>query len=480
MNAKNLCRLGWLFFGLAVCLAATACRTTCREEGGAGTTRAALSGSRSGGVTRGSEIEEAVLQKLRRIIIPELSFRPPATIIDALDFFKQASADYDDPAVPFERRGVSLVLKLPVSGSSQSMPGANEDPFAAAVTSTNGIPVIPALSARFISLYDAIQLVSDVTGMKFRIVRGCVMIVPKDEPDGELITRTYNVLTPMYERMSGPQDEVEDQQNGCGHAGASPFDPCQSKTFYEQMGVKWPSGSSITYLAAFGKLRVTNTRENLDRFEQVLRDLNVLPCLLDIEMQVVAFRQRDIDRLLAGGGVSMESLVELRKKGRVKLVSTARASTKSGQEVIVKAVREVLFPTELGTDCRACSNQTCGASVPGALVPRGFEMRDVGMTLQLVPEISAEGRTINIMLNPQWVTLDGWETYAAVGGRTHKTLPFRQPVFGVTSFQTQVTVEDSGTVLLGSVSTPDGEWVHVGFLTARLADVQSELSGERQ
>ena len=103
-------------------------------------------------------------------------------------------------------------------------------------------------------------------------------------------------------------------------------------------------------------------------------------------------------------------------------------------------------------------------------MPCNFEMREIGMILQVVPERSHDtihDTSINVLLNPQWTTLDGWETYpvAVASGGTHRTFPFRQPVFGVTSVQTQATVENGGTVLLGSTSTPDGEWVHVGFLT---------------
>jgi type II secretory pathway component GspD/PulD (secretin) len=110
-------------------------------------------------------------------------------------------------------------------------------------------------------------------------------------------------------------------------------------------------------------------------------------------------------------------------------------------------------------------------------------MREVGMILQVVPEIAAaEHSQINVMLNPRWVTLDRWETYPAdlAAGWAHKTLSFRQPVFGMTSFQTQACVKDGGTVLLGSCSTPDGKWVHVGFLTVKRVDVQAGPLGCKQ
>ena len=114
-------------------------------------------------------------ETLRRIIIPELKFEPPATLIDAIDFFKQASRDYDDPKIPVDQRGVGLVLKLRANDSENRN---GEDPFAVSSDSNNDIPVIQKLSARFISLYDALKLVCDVTGYQFSTRGGFVMITP--------------------------------------------------------------------------------------------------------------------------------------------------------------------------------------------------------------------------------------------------------------------------------------------------------------
>ncbi len=117
---------------------------------------------------------------LSRIIIPEVKFDPPATLIDAMDFFKQASRDYDDPKIPLEKRGVSLVLRLREHDSGTRALADNEDPFAVPATDCDA-PVLPPISARFISLYDALRLVCDVTGYTFDIRGGLVMITPKHD-----------------------------------------------------------------------------------------------------------------------------------------------------------------------------------------------------------------------------------------------------------------------------------------------------------
>ena len=162
--------------------------------------------------------------------------------------------------------------------------------------------------------------------------------------------------------------------------------------------------------------------------------------------------------------------MDLRRKGKSKPVASATVVTKSGQEAIVKAVREVIYPTELLTDL---DQAKCHVAVQGgaqALVPGCLTTREVGMILQVTPSIATpDASQINVTLYPRWVTLDGWKFFPAdrASGWTHQTLSFKQPIFGVTSFETQTVVEAGKTVLLGSSSTPDGKWVHVGFLTVK-------------
>jgi len=116
---------------------------------------------------------------LKEIIIPEVTFRPPATLIDALDFFKQASRDYGDPDLPVDQRGVSLCLKLRDKQDDQE--DRADDPFSVDPFVNNGAPEIPVMSARFISLYDALKLVCEITGYKLKLRGGIIMIVPCEE-----------------------------------------------------------------------------------------------------------------------------------------------------------------------------------------------------------------------------------------------------------------------------------------------------------
>jgi len=128
--------------------------------------------------------EELVYKKLNSIMIPEAILCPPATLVDAIDFLRQVSRDFDDPAIPVEQRGVNMILKLPPVSS-------NATAFA---TVTTGVPGVPNIRLRRVPLYDTLDLVCDLTGMAFLIRGNVVMIVPRNDPMIQAQTRSDPVL----------------------------------------------------------------------------------------------------------------------------------------------------------------------------------------------------------------------------------------------------------------------------------------------
>ena len=446
MNRKNAKRLGWLMVGMAVCLTAPACRTCKDAERDTGTVSALP-------ITN-----DNVIRKLETVVIPKMAFLPPATIIDAVEFFIQASRDYDDPNIPLAQRGISFMLRLPRVSTGETCDVVR--PFTAATRTEYVVPEIPKLSARDIGLYDAIKLICDVTGMKMTVRRGTVCIEPIELIE-DWTTRIYNLPPPPC----GVCGRIHEYYQAHDMHAAASFD---WKALFESLGVAWPEGcSSIKTHALTGKLQITNLPENLALIEQILDDMIEEPRQINVEMQIIAFRRANIEKLQLAGNVTQESLMALRKKGNAKLVATASAMTKSGQEAIVKATQQLSHLPE-----RSMGNANVMVTAE-TLVPHDSEMRDVGMILQVVPEfLFANDPTINVMIYSEWVTLDRWETYPAdvVMGRTHKQRPRRLPVLTTTCFNTQVTLENGETFLLGGSSTPDGKWVHYGFLKATLLE----------
>ena len=235
------------------------------------------------------------------------------------------------------------------------------------------------------------------------------------------------------------------------------------KFLSEQSGVTWPDGSQIIHpLNEKAQVIIHNTRSNINKLE-VFFGWFTEGRQVALELEVFAFRVKDVEDLLNRSGVSYGSLLDLRKKGRAKLVTTARSVTRSGQETVVKDIQELLYPAEM--DYKGVTNQN---AIAWALVPSKFEMQEIGTILQLVPEFGESGTSIRLMLNPKWVVLDRWEMFdACVGAQgDFKKIQLKQPIVSVSSIQTQLTMESGETVLLGGGKTSDGDWVQYHFLKA--------------
>ena len=254
-------------------------------------------------------MEQDIEKRMKEMRLPEVSFKPPATIIDAVEFFRSASKDYDRPDIPIEKRGFNFVLRTPQGAIKTQQAESESDDFSSSggedsAAPANGLEPIQTLTASDISFHEALKLVCDSVNYKF-IIRGpVVMVMPKDMSTAEILSRKYNVPESFMERVSTATDEMKQMGGGFGNSqkksGGGEEEEGQErdwKAFFEEMGVKWPEGSSIKHIKSLGKLYVRNTRENLAEFEKVLEELGGQPQLIEIETRFVEVSQEDLNSL---------------------------------------------------------------------------------------------------------------------------------------------------------------------------------------
>ena len=253
-------------------------------------------------------VEQDIERRMKEMRLPTISFKPPATIIDAVDWFRSASKDYDRPDIPVEKRGFNFVLKTPQGAIKQAAAATGDDEGFSSDDSgegagpSNGLDPIPTITASDITFHEALKLVCDSVDYKF-IVRGpIVMVMQKDMSTAEILSRKYNVPESFMERVTNASDEMK-QMGGFGSSSSKKQNEDEEapdrdwKAFFEEMGVKWPEGSSIKHIKSLGKLYVRNTRENLAEFDKVLEELGGQPQLIEIEARFVEVEQNDLNSL---------------------------------------------------------------------------------------------------------------------------------------------------------------------------------------
>lgn len=246
-----------------------------------------------------------ILDKMKAIKIPEIDFRQ-ANINDVITFLQQQSVECDDISKGEEEKGVNIILNL-AAGAVAAQAPTPADPFAAAAgtgapTGGEEVPLI-TFSARYITLYEALKIVTEVAGLKFTVSGSVVMVMHRDAPERELLTRMYDVLPSVGDKI----DIVSPAFARGGGSGRSDFiglDPNATSTtrgdwkeFFGNLGVGWPTGSSIKHIPEIGKIIVKNTPDNLTTFESVLSVLNVVPYQIEIESRFVEVAQDDLNSL---------------------------------------------------------------------------------------------------------------------------------------------------------------------------------------
>jgi len=168
----------------------------------------------------------------------------------------------------------------------------------------------------------------------------------------------------------------------------------------------------------------------------------------------------------------------------VDLMSAPKVTTKSGIKATIKVIREFPYPTEFNppqvpppaTAQQAGGNQASSIVVTSGIVtpstPSAFEKRDLGVSLEVEPQVGADNYTIDLSLSPEVVEFDGFVNYGSpIIGPSYNALtgiqPFvitpnviNQPIFSVRKVTTNVSIWDGQTVALGGLIREDVQKVN--------------------
>ncbi len=165
-------------------------------------------------------------------------------------------------------------------------------------------------------------------------------------------------------------------------------------------------------------------------------------------------------------GVVIRALAQ--RKG-VDLMSAPSVTTKGGQRATIEVIREFIYPTEF--DPPQVPTNVGGGGVGGGIggggvtsipvtptTPTAFEMRPVGVRMEVDPTVGADGYTIDLNLLPEVTEFDGFINYGSPilsNGQVLTENIINQPVFSTRKVTTAVTVWDGQTVVLGGLIRED-------------------------
>ena len=495
-----------------------------------------------------------VEEKMKKIVIDEIEFRQ-ANMHDVVDFLNKRSRDCDKSTDDDTKKGVNIILNLgPTTAATPAATPAKtggDDVFGAPAEGekgaggSSGTPEV-TFSARYITLYNALKIITSVAGLKWRVDGEVVMIIPLDwDPANTIEMRMYPVEPTFIERVKVASAEMPATTTVGGkevktmEAGNVEGQVGDLKAYFENMGVKFPKGASITYNSTIGKVIVANTVDNLTTFEKILAELNVVPKQVEIEARFVEVNETDLteaglewllndnwemlmknnanpyaplssnpriqmnansadggvtkglrffgadssgqNTTMVGGKGSMGSLASiagiltnpdltmiihaLEQNGNADLLSAPKVTTRSGAEATIKVVTEFIYPTsfevqggQMQSSFNTGGNNSAGIIQETTVLPQDFATREVGVILNVMPEVSPDGNMINLTMKPQVVTEPTWYQYGSTvkradGSTMQMNMP--QPFFHVRMVETQISIYDGATVAMGGLITEE-------------------------
>ena len=156
----------------------------------------------------------------------------------------------------------------------------------------------------------------------------------------------------------------------------------------------------------------------------------------------------------------------------VDLVSAPKVTVTSGRKATINITRKFPYPRDYSPP-QIPQTQGGGIQPATPATPTSFETRNVGVQLEVEPTVGPDGYTIELSLSPQITEFQGFVNYGTpiqtvapittvlgsqVLGTKAITLTdnkIQQPVFSVRQVDTQVTVYDGQTVVLGGLLRED-------------------------
>jgi general secretion pathway protein D len=160
----------------------------------------------------------------------------------------------------------------------------------------------------------------------------------------------------------------------------------------------------------------------------------------------------------------------INQQSGIDLVSAPKVTVTSGRKAVINITRKFPYPKTYSPP-QVPQTQGQGSINPASpATPTAFETRNVGVQLEVEPTVGPDGYTIDLSLSPQITEFQGFVNYgspistiAPILGITstftgQRSIPviltqntINQPVFSVRQVDTQVTLYDGQTVVLGGL-----------------------------
>ena len=152
----------------------------------------------------------------------------------------------------------------------------------------------------------------------------------------------------------------------------------------------------------------------------------------------------------------------LNQKKGIDVLSAPKVTTKSGSSATVEVIREFRYPSEYEPP-QVPQTTGSGTQPVTPATPTSFEMRPVGVRLEVEPTVGSDNYTIDLRLVPEVTEFEGFINYGSPilnRGVVVTENVINYPVFSERKVETSVSIYDGQTVVLGGLMREDVQKVN--------------------
>ncbi|MFQ3578402.1 MAG: type II and III secretion system protein, partial [Verrucomicrobiia bacterium] len=383
------------------------------------------------------------------LVVPQSSTRGD-TLLN-----KEYRVRADFLSMPVDTGGAAAPVN-PLSGAGAPATGA---PTARAILEANGVTFPPGASATYFP--STSRLVVRNTQANLDVVDNIIANMEVDTPkqitvESKFVEITQTDLKELsFDWLVGAADV---DGNGRVFTGGGTAGPARLAA-PNNIRNEFPFIDPVTGQPAGGTLSTGGLRSGSGGSNAI--SLNAIDTLLNAAAGGISPGTFSVAGILTDPTFQVVVRALDQKKG-VDLLTAPRVTTKSGQRAIVEIIREFRYPTEFDPPQVPTGNGVNLVVTP--TTPTTFETRNVGVTLEVEPTVSADNYTIELALTPTVVEFEGFVNYGTpifapdlvTGGRIQLTENvINQPIFGTRRVTTSVTIWDGQTVVLGGLMRED-------------------------
>ena len=159
--------------------------------------------------------------------------------------------------------------------------------------------------------------------------------------------------------------------------------------------------------------------------------------------------------MMFGNGDIDLKITAMEQEGTADVLSAPKVTTKSGNEAIIRVAETHRYPQDYDVET--------GQRTAPVVKPQDWEDFDLGVSLRVTPVVDSESNTIDLDLQPEIMKFIDFDEYivgynsqqfiGTGGGETvaDPTLRALMPYFERRFVQTQVTIADGSTVVMGGL-----------------------------